>query len=60
MESLLNYTFIKKLKTKKEYYMDTLAYISQKLGYKLDVLEVSKYVSWGSHHEVSNYMKLND
>ncbi len=55
MKHLLEYTFNNKIKINNEYYMDTLIFIAQRMGYKLSDLEVKKYQSWGSHPELLNY-----
>ena len=55
MKDLLEYTFKKKIKINNEYYMDTLIFIAQKMGYRLNELLVNKYHSWGSHPELLNY-----
>ena len=55
MKDLMEYTFKKKIKINNEYYMDTLIFIAQKMGYKLNDLAVKKYHSWGSHSELLNY-----
>ncbi len=55
MKHLLEYTFKNKIKINNEYYMDTLIFIAQRMGYKLSDLEVKKYHSWGSHPELLNY-----
>ncbi len=57
MKKLLEYTFQKKMRVKKEYYMDTLMKVADKLGYKLDEFVVKKYISWGSHKEFLKYNK---
>ena len=48
----INYIFKKKLKISNEYYMDSAATISKKIGYKLGEVIVNKYISWGSHQEL--------
>jgi len=57
LKNLLEYTFKKKMKVNNEYYMDTLMLVANKLGYKLNELEVNKYISWGSHKEFLKYKK---
>ena len=57
LKDLLEYTFKKKMKINNEYYMDTLMFVANKLGYKLNELVVDEYVSWGSHKEFLKYKK---
>ena len=54
----INYIFKKKLKISNEYYMDSAATISKKIGYKLGEVIVNKYISWGSHQELLEYKKI--
>ncbi len=51
----IKYVFKKKLKIKNEYYLDMVAASSKKAGYKTGEIVVKKYVSWGSHGELSNF-----
>ena len=60
MKKLLEYSFKKKAKINKEYYMDTLTLLAEKIGYKLNEVVVKNYNSWGSHKELKNYKEKND
>ena len=60
MKKLINYIFLNKIKIKNEYYLDSIISIAEKIGYKLGSIQVSRYVSWGSHKELFNYINRND
>ena len=45
MKKLLEYTFQKKMRVNKEYYMDTLMKVADKLGYKLDEFVVKNILA---------------
>lgn len=60
MKKLINYIFLNKIKIKNEYYLDSIISIAEKIGYKLGSIQVSRYVSWGSHKELFNYISRND